>query len=115
MWLAYLIVTPVALVAVLPIIWIVSQSLKPLDELFKYPPDLIVRHPTLRNYQDLLIATSSTSVPFSRYIFNSVLVTVVIVTVGVLVASMAAYPLAKANIPGGNAIFTLVIAALTFP
>lgn len=115
LWIAYAILTPVALVSVLPIVWIVSQSLKPLDELFKYPPDLIVRHPTLRNYQDLLIATSSTAVPFSRYIFNSVFVTVVIVVAGVLISSMAAYPLAKANLPGGGLLFTLIIAALTFP
>ena len=111
----YVVLIPLAVLAILPIIFMASQALKPIDELLKFPPDLIVQHPTLINFQNLLIATSATSVPFTRYIFNSAWVTVVQVIVGVTVGSMVAYPLAKVQVPGGNLIMALIIAALAFP
>ena len=111
----YLVLVPLSIIAILPIIFMASQALKPIDELLKYPPDLIVQHPTLLNFQNLLIATSSTSVPFTRYIFNSAWVTVVQVIVGVLISSMFAYPMAKVKVPGSGLIMALIIAALAFP
>lgn len=111
----YVVLIPLSILAVLPIVFMVSQALKPIDELLKFPPDLIVQHPTMINFQNLLIATSATSVPFTRYIFNSAWVTVVQVIVGVLIGSMCAYPLAKVKVPGANVIMALVIAALAFP
>ena len=111
----YVVLVPLSILAFLPIVFMVSQSLKPLDELLKFPPDLIVQHPTLINYQDLLIATNATVVPFSRYIFNSAWVTVVQVIIGVLIGSMCAYPLAKIKVPGQGLIMALIIAAIAFP
>jgi ABC-type glycerol-3-phosphate transport system permease component len=111
----YVVLIPLSVLAVLPIIFMTSQALKPIDELLKFPPDLIVQHPTFINFQNLLIATSATSVPFTRYIFNSAWVTVVQVIVGVLIGSMCAYPLAKIKVPGSGLIMALVIAALAFP
>jgi ABC-type glycerol-3-phosphate transport system permease component len=111
----YVVLVPLAILAVLPIVFMVSQALKPIDELLKFPPDLIVQHPTMINFQNLLIATSATSVPFTRYIFNSAWVTVVQVIVGVLIGSLCAYPLAKVQVPGAKVIMALVIAALAFP
>ena len=98
----------------LPLIFVVSHALKPIDELFLFPPRFIVRNPTLRNFQDLLIATYSLNVPFIRYIFNSVFVAFCTVLGGVLLASLGAYPLAKHNFPGRHAMFIVVIAALMF-
>src|SRR5487761_1249331 len=98
----YVVLIPLSVLAILPIVFMTSQALKPIDELLKFPPDLIVQHPTFINFQNLLIATSATSVPFTRYIFNSAWVTVVQVIVGVTVGSMVAYPLAKVQVPGGN-------------
>ena len=98
----------------LPLIFVVSHALKPIDELFLFPPRFIVRNPTLRNFQDLLIATYSLNVPFIRYIFNSVFVAFCTVIGGVLLASLAAYPMAKHEFPGRNAMFMVVIAALMF-
>lgn len=111
----YIILVPLSVLAVLPIVFMVSQALKPLDELLKYPPDLIVQHPTLINFQSLLIATNATVVPFIRYIFNSAWTTVVQVVVGVLIGSLCAYPLAKIKVPGQGLIMALIIAALAFP
>jgi ABC-type glycerol-3-phosphate transport system permease component len=111
----YVVLIPLSVLAVLPIVFMTSQALKPIDELLKFPPDLIVQHPTFVNFQNLLIATSATSVPFTRYIFNSAWVTVVQVIVGVLIGSMCAYPLAKIKVPGSGLIMALVIAALAFP
>jgi ABC-type glycerol-3-phosphate transport system permease component len=111
----YVVLIPLSVAAILPIVFMVSQALKPIDELLKFPPDLIVQHPTLINFQNLLIATSATSVPFTRYIFNSAWVTIVQVLVGVTIGSMAAYPLAKIQVPGAKLITALIIAAIAFP
>jgi ABC-type glycerol-3-phosphate transport system permease component len=111
----YVVLIPLSILAILPIVFMTSQALKPIDELLKFPPDLIVQHPTMINFQNLLIATSATSVPFTRYIFNSAWVTVVQVIVGVTIGSLCAYPLAKIQVPGAKLIMALVIAALAFP
>src|SRR6185437_7279996 len=111
----YVVLIPLSILAILPIVFMTSQALKPIDELLKFPPDLIVQHPTMINFQNLLFATSATSVPFTRYIFNSAWVTVVQVIVCVTIGSLCAYPLAKIQVPGAKLIMALVIAALAFP
>lgn len=60
----------------IPMLYTVLQSLKPLDELFQFPPKFWVYNPTLKNYGDLFRLMSTSWVPFSRYIFNTVLITV---------------------------------------
>lgn len=110
----YVFLTLLAAFMSLPIVFLVSSAFKPLDELFLFPPPFLVRNPTLDNFTDLLIATSGLLVPFSRYVFNSVVVTIATVVLSVLVACMAAYPLAKHRAPGVSLIFGLVIAALMF-
>jgi ABC-type glycerol-3-phosphate transport system permease component len=98
----------------LPLVYTVSTAFKPIEELFLFPPRFFVRHPTLRNFQQLLISTWAWVVPFPRYIFNSFFVTSMTVLGHVLIASMAAYSLAKLGVPGGNVIFGIIIAALMF-
>ncbi|HBN83719.1 MAG TPA: carbohydrate ABC transporter permease, partial [Clostridiales bacterium] len=99
----------------LPLIYLVSTAFKPYEELFLFPPRFFVRRPTLKNFGDLVISLSGTTVPFTRYIFNSLFVTVVNVTLTILVSSMGAYAISKHNIPGSGIVFGIVIAALTFP
>ncbi len=112
---AYWVLIPLAIFAVLPIIYVISTAFKPLEELLLFPPPFFVRRPTMDNFQDLLLATNALAVPFSRYLFNSVFVTLTTVLLQVLFCSMAAYPLSKARgLPGTNIIFGLVIAALMF-
>ena len=98
----------------LPIIYVISTSLKPINELFLFPPRFLVRRPTFTNFQDLLVSLNSAAVPFTRYAFNSVFVSVVIVTVTVFVSAMGAFSLVKFKPPGSKTIFAVVIAALMF-
>jgi len=111
----YLFLIPLAFFSVLPIVYVISTAFKPLEELLLFPPPFFVRRPTLDNFQDLLLATNALAVPFSRYLFNSVFVTLSTVLLQVMFCSMCAYPLSKARgLPGSNIIFAMVIAALMF-
>ncbi|WP_125666871.1 carbohydrate ABC transporter permease [Paenibacillus baekrokdamisoli] len=98
----------------LPLMYIVSSALKPLDELFRYPPRFIVVNPTLTNFTDLFQLLSNSWVPFSRYVFNTMFITLGGTAGLVLFASMAAYPLAKHKFPGSRSLFTIVVLALMF-
>lgn len=99
----------------LPLVLTVSNAFKPLDEIFLYPPRFFVKNPTLNNFSDLANALGSSLVPFSRYFFNTILVTVVGTFGHIIIASMCAYPLAKYKVPGGAFIFGLVVYSLMFP
>lgn len=111
----YILMTALALFTLLPIVYMVSTAFKPLEEMFLYPPRFFVRHPTGRNFVELLLAIDSLSVPFSRYLFNSLFVAVTTVTLSVLLSSLAAYPLAKyPRMPGAKLFFSVVISALMF-
>lgn len=98
----------------LPLIYVISNSLKPLDELFRYPPRFFVINPTLANFSDLFQLLSNSWVPFSRYLFNTLFITLAGTAGHVALSSMAAYPLAKHNFPGSRKLFTIVILALMF-
>ena len=110
----YLLLTLLVVIAGLPLFAMVCRSLMPLDELYIYPPRLIVRKPTLRNFSDLLTSLSSSTVPFTRYIFNSLFTTVVTVLASVMICSMGAYGLVKHHPAGSGVIFAVVVAALSF-
>ena len=83
----------------LPMYYVVIQALKPLDELFMFPPRFYVIKPTLKNFSDLFTLMGDSWVPFSRYIFNTVFITVCGTIGNLLFASMAAYSLAKLKFP----------------
>ncbi len=97
-----------------PLIALICRAFMPLDELYVFPPRIFVRRPTLQNYKDLLTSLSSSTVPFSRYIFNSLWVTVVTVFCTIIVCSMGAYGMVKHKPIGAALIFTIVVAALGF-
>lgn len=99
---------------VLPLLYAFNSAFKPLDEIFLFPPRLWVDKPTWDNFADLFVLMGKTWVPFSRYIFNTVFITVVGTLGHLIVASMAAYVLSKYDFPGGKAFFTIVVNALMF-
>ncbi len=101
--------------SILPLIMIVNNAFKPLDEIFKFPPTIFVVNPTLNNFADLGVVLGTSLVPFSRYLFNTVYVTIVGTFGHVVVASMCAYVLSRYQVPGGKAIFGLIVYALMFP
>ncbi len=106
--------TLLGIIMFVPMYYVVIQSLKPLDELFMFPPRFYVISPTFDNFTDLFTLMSDSWVPFSRYIFNTVFITICGTLGNLVFASMAAYSLAKLRFPGRNAIFQLIVTSLMF-
>ncbi len=98
----------------LPMVYAVSQSLKPLDELWMFPPRFFVINPTFKNFGELFRLMSESWVPFSRYIFNTALVSVGGTFGHLFLASMAAYAMTKIKFPGRKGMFQLVYYSLMF-
>ena len=98
----------------IPMLYAVLQSLKPLDELWVFPPKFWVEHPTFDNFLDLFRLMNTSWVPFSRYIFNTVLISVAGTFGNLILASMAAYVLSKIKFPGRNIMFNLIVKSLMF-
>ena len=98
----------------IPMYYTVIQSLKPLDELWMFPPRFYVMKPTFKNFRDLFSLMSGNLVPFSRYIFNTVFTSVMGTAGNLFFSSMAAYALAKIKFPGGRAMFKTVQTSLMF-
>ena len=97
-----------------PIYLSVVQALKPSQELFLFPPKLYVMNPTSQNFTDLLNTASNMWVPFSRYVFNSVFVAVVVTVSQLIIASSCAFALAKGNFPGRRMLNKIIEIALLF-
>jgi ABC-type glycerol-3-phosphate transport system permease component len=110
----YLYLVPIALVMVLPIVFIISHALKPLDELFAFPPRFLVRRPTLENFVELLRKADRSDVPLTRYLLNSVLVSLLVVAASVVVSAMAAYALSKKRFGLRSLLFEINTLALMF-
>lgn len=98
----------------LPMVYSISSSLKPLDELWVYPPRFLVNNPTFKNYSDLFSLMSNSRIPFTRYIFNTVFVSVTGTFGHTVLASMCAYALSKHKFHGRKLIFGIIVNALMF-
>ncbi|MHB1452954.1 MAG: carbohydrate ABC transporter permease [Saccharofermentanales bacterium] len=99
---------------IIPFIYSIVQSLKPIEELFVFPPKFFVRNPTGDNFINLLLSTNNMWVPFERYIVNSIYMTLAGSAGSVILASMAAYPLAKFVFPGSRMYFRIITLSLLF-
>ena len=98
----------------LPMVYVVMQSLKPLDELWMFPPRFFVRKPTFKNYRDLFMLMNTSWVPFSRYIFNTIFTSIAGTFGNLFCSSLAAYAMAKIKFPGGKQMFLTVRTSLMF-
>ena len=98
----------------LPIVYSIVQSIKPLEEIFAYPPKFFVKNPTVDNYIQVYQLCQNLWVPLSRYVFNSLFISVVGTVVYVFIASMAAFPLSKHKFPGKVIISLIIVWALLF-
>ncbi len=98
----------------LPLVYLLVSAFKPLDELVLYPPRFFVRRPTVEGFLDLFTALDSQEIPFTRYLFNSLFTTSANVLLIVLISTMGAYGLDKIKLPGGRALFRIVILGLMF-
>ena len=98
----------------LPMLYVIMQSLKPLDELWMFPPRFYVINPTFKNFTDLFKLMGDSWVPFSRYIFNTVFISVVGTCGNLILSSLAAYALSKIKFPGRGWMFQMVVLSLMF-
>jgi len=98
----------------LPILFIVFNAFKPLDELLTYPPKFITLRPTLENFRNLIATSTNKAIPMSRYLFNSVLSTALVVFFSLAITIMAAYCMSKKQYKLKNALFAVNEAALMF-
>ncbi|MBD2260283.1 carbohydrate ABC transporter permease [Pseudanabaena sp. FACHB-2040] len=107
----YAVLSAIALVMLIPLLWLLSTALKSGDEnIFAFPPQLIPARPTFRNF----ITVWQTN-PFGRYFINSTIVAVLTVGLNLLVCSLAAYPLARLVFRGREVIFSLVVSTILIP
>jgi ABC-type glycerol-3-phosphate transport system permease component len=97
-----------------PILFMFNMALKPLNEMYMFPPKLFVQNATWNNFSDLFRVLANTLVPFSRYMFNSLFVVAVGSVGHILIASFCAYPLAKYRFPGSVLISSLIVYSLMF-
>ncbi|NMA85471.1 MAG: carbohydrate ABC transporter permease [Epulopiscium sp.] len=110
----YAFLIPMAIFMGLPIVFIFNHAFKPMDELFAFPPRFFVVHPTLDNFRNLLTTSRSSAIPVSRFAFNSIVVTLLVVIASVVLSSMAGFALSKMNFKGKHLIFEINNAALMF-
>lgn len=98
----------------LPLIYVIVTAFKPLDEILAYPPKFFVRHPTLSNFTDLIEITQETWIPFERSLFNSLALAFLGTVIYIVVASMAAFPLAKSRERFISVYYQIVVLAILF-
>lgn len=99
----------------LPMYWTLINSVKPLNELFLYPPKFYVISPTLENFKDLFTLLGQSWVPFTRYLFNTIFVTAVGIFGNLALSSLCAYALSKIPFPGRNFFFDIIVKSLMIP
>lgn len=113
-WPAYLLLSPMVLMSILPILYIVFTAFKPIGELFAYPPKFITTRPTLDNFKKLFEASEDTVFPLSMYLFNSIVSTLAVVLFGLIIAVAAAYALSKKRFKGRKTIFKMNTLSMMF-
>jgi ABC-type glycerol-3-phosphate transport system permease component len=110
----YVFLITLSIFMILPIIFIVSQALKPIDELFLYPPKFVVQQPTMENIAQLFKVTDIAVIPKTKYLFNSIIVTASVVLLSIMISSMTGYALSKKTFKLKKVIFEVNIIALMF-
>lgn len=108
------VLVPLALIYVLPIVYIFVTAFKPLSELFAFPPKFYVVRPTLDNFRDMVLALSNSTVPFSRYVVNSILSTLIVVVASLVISLYAGYTLAKKRFRAKAVLTTINTMAMMF-
>ena len=106
----YLILVGGALTMVVPFIWMISTALKTNLEVFTFPPTFIPEVPQWNNFTDIFEI-----VPYGRWFFNSIFITLVQTALYLFVASLAAFVFARLHFPGRDTIFMLYLVTLMIP
>ncbi|MDM0073465.1 carbohydrate ABC transporter permease [Variovorax sp. J2P1-59] len=95
---------------VFPTWWMVTSSLKPISDIFVFPPQLFPAHPDWSTYKQVF-----TIQPFAQQYWNSAWIAAVVTTGTLAVSSMAGYAFARIRFPGANALFIVVLTGLLIP
>lgn len=96
----------------LPTYYLIITAFKPIGEMYFTPPNFYVIRPTMQNFIDLFASMTSTWVPLSRYIFNTIFISLGATLGCLIIGSMAAYAISKVRFPGYNAMFQLIVYSL---
>lgn len=110
----YCMLIPLAAFMVLPVVMTISRAFMPLGELFAFPPHIFAKNPTLNNFKSLFAVSGTTGVPLSRYLLNSLIVTVLTVVLNLVITILGAYAFAKKRFKGKNLLFEINQLALMF-
>jgi len=97
-----------------PMVLIIGNAFKPLDELWIFPPKLLPKSPTMNNFRDMFTIMSNSQVPFLRYVFNTLFITSAGTYGHIIISSMCAFVLAKKKFPGSTVMFNAIVFSLMF-
>lgn len=109
-WLAFVLLSFVALLFIIPLIWMISSSLKPSYAVLEVPPHLFPNPVKWSNYPEAL-----SIVPFGRFMFNSLMLSVITVVGHLVSCTVIAYGFARLRAPGKNTLFWVVLATMMLP
>lgn len=104
----------IGLFMLIPIVFLFNNAFKPLNELFLFPPTIFVQQPTLRNFEQLLLHSAAGLVPFTRYLFNSIIIATITLVTVIWVSTMAGYVLSKHRFHFKAVIMLLIMLSLMF-
>lgn len=110
----YLFLIPLSLFMILPLIYIFNHAFKPMSELYAYPPQFFAHQPTNDNFSKLADAASTSDIHISRYIFNSLFVSVSVLLLTVFLCTLGGFALSKMNFKGKKMLLEVNNIALMF-
>lgn len=107
----YALLTAIAFLMLFPLFWLIGTAFKsPTEDIFQTPPQLLPAQPTFANFVTVWQAN-----PFAQYMFNSVIVAILTVSINLIFCALAAYPLARLSFPGRDGIFTAIVSTIMIP
>lgn len=109
-WLVFALLWGVAILFLIPLLWMVSSSLKPTYQIFEVPPRWIPNPPRWENYTEAL-----TTLPFARYLRNTAVITLLTIVGHLLSCTVIAYAFARLRAPGRDALFVVMLATMMLP
>lgn len=110
----FLFLVVISVLMSVPLVYTILQSVKPIEEYYIYPPRFFVTNPTFDNYRAILDSVDTLGVPFTRYLFNAVFITLTGTAAYLILALITAYPIAKSNIKGVKLLNALLVYAMLF-
>jgi len=106
--------TALAVLWLLPVVWVVVTSLKPTEHIVRLPPEWLPWPATGAHYQEVLFSSSRTA-RIGRAFVNSMVVSLATVAIVVGTSAMTAYPLARMRFPGRDLVFVVLVGSLMVP